>query len=426
MVHIPDVLAEEGYAIKDFARAARYRSGLGVPIVRGGKVIGSIFIGRSAPGLFSESQVELLKTFSEQAVIAIENVRLFTELEARNKDLTQSLEQQTATSEILRVISQSPTDVSPVFNTIAQSAMQLCAANVGLLTTFDGELVHVAAMANATPEGSASVRKAFPRKPSNDNASARAVYLNRVVVIPDIMEDADYTVHANALAGGFRSILSVPLTRDGAPIGAVTVGRPDPGPFSEREIALLKTFADQAVIAIENVRLFTELGDRNRDLTEALEQQTATSEILRVISQSRRTCSRYSIRSRAAALKLCAASAANVVTFDGDTLHLRALSECEREGRCEALRHTYRDARSGYGRRTRDPHGAVVSIPDVHADAGSMDRRFRASHGISQRRRRPAAARRPAYRRDQCRRATSPGRFRRTTSRSCRPSPTRR
>ena len=128
------------------------------------------------------------------------------------------------------MISQSPTDVSPVFNTIAQSAMQLCAANVGLLTTFDGELVPRGGDGQCDAGGSASVRKAFPRKPSNDNASARAVYLNRVVVIPDIMEDADYTVHTNALAGGFRSILSVPLTRDGTPIGAVTVSRPEHGP----------------------------------------------------------------------------------------------------------------------------------------------------------------------------------------------------
>ena len=175
-------------------------------------------------------------------------------------------------------------------------------------------------MANATPEGSASVRQAFPRKPSNDNASARAVYLNSVVVIPDIMNDAEYTVHANALAGGFRSILSVPLTRDGAPIGAITVGRPDPGPFSEREIALLKTFADQAVIAIENVRLFTELErPQSRISPQALEQQTATSEILRVISQSQTDVQPVFDTIAAARAEACdARSRSNVVTFDGD------------------------------------------------------------------------------------------------------------
>ena len=366
--HIPDVATDPDYAHRTFAKIMTFRSIVAVPMLRDGVPIGAIAVARSQAGIFPTRQIELLRTFADQAVIAIDNVRLFTELEARNRDLTQSLEQQTATSDILRVISQSPTDVSPVFDTIAQSAMQLCAANVGLLTTFDGELVHVAAMANATPEGSASVRRAFPRKPSNDNASARAVYLNRVVVIPDIMEDADYTVHTNALAGGFRSILSVPLTRDGAPIGAITVGRPDPGPFSEREIALLRTFADQAVIAIENVRLFTELGDRNRDLTDALEQQNATSEILSVISKSPTDVQPAFDTIAMATLKLCGASNVNVFTFDGELIHLAALVNPSPAG-AEALRALWPQKPSrGMAAARAILTGRMVQIPDVLED----------------------------------------------------------
>src|SRR5207342_278797 len=165
-VHIPDVFEEEGYGAKDVAQVARYRSALGVPIVRDRRVIGSIFVGRGAPGLFADSQVELLKTFSEQAVIAIENVRLFTELGARNRDLIEALEQQTATSEILRVISQSPTDVQPVFDTIADAALNLCKAANAIVFTFDGELIRLAAIASNAPEGADAMRKVFPRPPS--------------------------------------------------------------------------------------------------------------------------------------------------------------------------------------------------------------------------------------------------------------------
>ena len=146
VVHLPDVLAEQSYETKDFARAAHFRSGLGVPIVRNRQVIGSIFVGRAKPGLFADSQVQLLKTFADQAVIAIENVRLFNELEVRNRDLTEALEQQTATSEILRVISQSPTDVQPVFDAIVARVQRSCATQTTrTVARYDGHLLHLVA-----------------------------------------------------------------------------------------------------------------------------------------------------------------------------------------------------------------------------------------------------------------------------------------
>ena len=324
VVHIADVLEEQSYDLKDFARAADYRSGLAVPIFRDQRVIGSIFVGRSTPGLFSGSQVELLKTFADQAVIAIENVRLFTELQVRNTDLADALEQQTATSDILRAISQSQTDAQPVFETIAKEALNLCSASSATVTRFDGELIHLAAIAVADPAGAEAVRKLFPRPPSSDITASRAIMTRGVVAISDVLEDPDFADKASAIAGGFRSTLAVPLMRDGNPIGGITVGRPAPGPFPDSQVELLKTFADQAVIAIENVRLVKELQSRNVDLTEALEQQTATSDILRVISNSPGDVKPMLNAVAERALMLCDAAQATIVLVDGDALRCAA------------------------------------------------------------------------------------------------------
>ena len=326
VVHIADVLADPSYAIKDFALAASFRAGLGVPIVRDGQVIGSIFVGRARPGLYTDSQVELLRTFADQAVIAIENVRLFKELEARNAELTEALDQQTATSEILRVISRSQTDVQPVFDTIVRAAQELCDATSANCFTFDGELIHLKAVVGANPEYVESLRQFFPRPPSRDTGITRAILTCSVVEIPDVVADADYAraIGVQSLSGYFRSVLAVPLVREGSPIGAIAVGRPEPGKFPAEQIALLQTFADQAVIAIENVRLFKELEARNADLTESLEQQAAISEILRVISSSPDDVKPMLNAVAERALKLCDAAQATIVLVDADTLRCAA------------------------------------------------------------------------------------------------------
>jgi len=284
VVHVHDVLAEPDYPTKDFARAANVRAGLGIPIVRDAQVIGTIFVGRSTPGPFRDSQVELLQTFADQAVIAIENVRLFKELEGRNRDLTESLEQQTATSDILRVISQSPTDTQPVFDTMVTAAMNLCGAVSANVFTFDGELIHLAALVNATTEGADAMRGLWPRPPSRDMAAARAILTCSAVAIPDVLEDAEFAAPTAVASGGFRSILAFPLVRNGMPIGAIVVGRPNPGPFPDTQIELLKTFADQAVIAIENVRLFKELEGRTAELTQSVGEMRALGEVGQAVS----------------------------------------------------------------------------------------------------------------------------------------------
>jgi GAF domain-containing protein len=258
------------------ARARGYRSGVAVPMLRHDEPLGAIAVSRREPGGFTDDEVVLLQTFADQAVIAIENVQLFTETKER-------LEQQTATSEILRVISQSPTDVQPVFDAIAENALHLCDGINSVVGRYDGDLLHLAAHAQQTPEAAEALRRAFPMRLSRATASGRAVLEGAVVHIPDVQADPEF---AQPLAEVIRvrAAVAVPLMRDGRSIGTIAVGRSRP--FSDKHIALLQTFADQAVIAIENVRLFSELQEKNLALTEALEQQTATSEILRLIAGS--------------------------------------------------------------------------------------------------------------------------------------------
>ena len=254
---------------------------LAAPMLREGNAIGVILIRRTEVRSFTDKHIDLLRTFADQAVIAIENTRLFKELEER-------LEQQTATSEILRAISQSQRDVQPVFQAIAENARKLCRATSGAVNTFDGELIHLSGGTAGDADEREAWRQDYPMAPSRGSAAGRAILAGTVVYVPDVLEDADYRLQRQAQAVGFRSVLSVPMIRDGNPIGTINVTGAEPAMFTERQMAMLHTFADQAVIAIENTRLFNELQTRNQDLTEALEQQTATSEILRVISQSQR------------------------------------------------------------------------------------------------------------------------------------------
>jgi signal transduction histidine kinase len=287
--HVEDLLALPNEYPEGARLAAElgHRTTLATPLLREGEAIGALLIRRLDVRRFTDAQVTLLETFAAQAVIAIENVRLFTELEARNAALSEALEQQTATSEVLRVISQSTTEIEPVFDTIVKSAARLCDGVFATLFRFDGEMLHWVSQHNSTPEGLDAMRRRWPRPPGPETIVGRAVIERTVIHVRDSERDPDVPVETREIARafGYRSVISVPMIREGQPVGGLSVARRDQ-PFSPAQISLLRTFADQAVIAVENVRLFNELQVANRGLKAASQHK---SEFLANMSHELRT-----------------------------------------------------------------------------------------------------------------------------------------
>jgi signal transduction histidine kinase len=286
-IHIHDVRAVEDdfWRVKTNAVLQGLRTMLAIPLMREGIGIGAIGIRRTEVRPFTDKQIALLKTFADQAVIAIENVRLFNELDTRNRQLTEALEQLTATSEILGVIASSPTDIQPVLNAVAENATRLCDAKDVSIGLVEGDVLKVVAsygmMARWWPDEGVPINRG--------SVTGRTIVDRQPIHVHDLASESDEEFPLGKIyqkRGGHRTNLGIPLLREGVAIGVIAIRRMEVRPFTDKQIALLKTFADQAVIAIENVRLFQELDTRNRQLSEALEQQTATSEILRVIASS--------------------------------------------------------------------------------------------------------------------------------------------
>src|SRR5262249_17389442 len=316
---------------------------------------------------FSLKQIALLETFANQAVIAIENVRLFQELQARNAELAESLEQQTATAEILRVISSSPTDVQPVFDTIVRKALDLCQAKTSTVFRFDGELLHLVAGHSFRPEGLESLPRVFPLPPGRGAAATRAVLNRAIVYISDIREDPDWELHDVVKAVDYVSVLAVPMLHEGTPIGVIAVSGAKPAAFSQQQIELLKTFADQAVIAIENVRLFKELEARTQDLTRSVGELRALGEVGRALSSTLDLdMVLQTIVTRAS--QLAGTDACSVFEYDEATeaFHLRATHNLDEAVVALARRPPTRKGEGIQGRMalTRQP----VQIPDIAAE----------------------------------------------------------
>jgi signal transduction histidine kinase len=282
-VHVHDAISPEG--ARDFPETAssQIRTNLAVPLLREGVAIGAIAMRRLEVQPFTDKQIALLQTFADQAVIAIENVRLFKELEERNRTITEALERQTATAEILRVISSSPTDVKPVLDAVADTAARLCDASDAQIWQVDGDEIRVVSAKGPI------LRTMTRMSLSREYVFGRAVLERRVINLPDLaaVVDTEYPAHKAAQARtGTRSLLAVPLLREGTGIGAVVIRRTDLRPFTDAQVALLQTFADQAVIAIENVRLFTELQSRTAELTRSVGELQALGEVGRAISST--------------------------------------------------------------------------------------------------------------------------------------------
>jgi GAF domain-containing protein/CheY-like chemotaxis protein len=368
--HIVDAQTDPSWSPKfrEEARSRGFRSAVAVPMLRGADVAGIIAVTRVQAGGFTPAEIGLLQTFADQAVIAVENARLLTELQAKNADLTEALERRTATSEILRVISSSPTDVQPVFVTIVRSAVQLSGSRRGALYRFDGELIHLVAHHNQSAAALAALQRAYPMRPNRTQASGRAILSRSVAEIPDVRNDAEY-FPGMAVQADLGSLLAVPMLRaDGTPTGVIVIQRPEPGPFAAGHVELLKTFADQAVIAIENVRLFTELEERNSELRVALEQQTATGEILRAISRFQTDVQPVFDAIAAKALDLCRATTGWVYRFDGELIHIAAAHSLRPEA-VEVVRQSYPMPPSRGGATARAVLSrAIVYIPDIRED----------------------------------------------------------
>jgi GAF domain-containing protein len=343
-VHIPDLQHDRAYLERSspvtiaVVELGGVRTFLGVPMLKGNEVVGMLFLSRQFVQPFTDKQIELVKNFAAQAVIAIENARLLNELRKRTTDLGETLEQQTATTDVLRVISTSRGETAPVFQTMLQSAVQLCHAKFGAMYYCEGSAFRTVAIHNAPPAFQAARLNTLVH-PNPLSGLGRVVETKQFVQIEDMAAEPAYAVRdamrvAAVELGGVRSLLCVPMIKESAVVGAITIYRDVVGQFTEKQIELVKNFASQAVIAIENARLLNELRQRTEDLsqrttslTEALEQQTATSEVLRVISSSQGELQPVFESILANATSVCQAQFGHLLLCEGDAF--RNVAMCD-------------------------------------------------------------------------------------------------
>jgi len=376
--------------IRDLARLRGFRAMLFVPLMNQAVPIGCVSVTRKVPGAFDPDDVQLLQTFADQALIAIENARLFEEVQGRTKELTESLEYQTATSEVLSVISRSPDALQPVVDSISETAVRLCGAEWAFIRTLGPDGQYHAVSFEGVPGKFVDLMLRRTLTPGRSLIAARALLERRTIHVDDVFTDPDCSEEQLeiARAGQFQTVLAVPLLRAGEPIGVIVLLRTKVAPFSKRQIDLVSTFADQAVIAIENTRLFEEVETRTRELSEALEYQTATGDVLNVISRSKFDLQPVLDSIVQTAARLCACDMATIRRREGDEyVQLAAYGlpdEYAEFSRSASWHHAGRG--SLVGRVLKE--GKAVQIPDVLADPeytlGQVQRRggFRSILGV--------------------------------------------
>ncbi len=320
-VHVHDLLAEgdEFPDGRELSQRMGHRTIISVPLLREGESIGAIVLRRTEVHPFGDKQIALLQSFADQAVIAIGNVRLFDEVQARTEDLRESLQQQIATADVLKVISRSTFDLQTVLQTLVESAARLCEADNGTITRQDQGVFYRAEAFGFSREFLDVVRR-IPVEPSRGSVAGRALLEGKLVHIPDVLDDPEYTFTSEIGLDQFRTALGIPMLREGVPIGVLTLSRSEARPFTDKQIELVTTFADQAAIAIENVRLFDEVQAKTRDLSEALTYQTGSANILRVIASSPTDVKPVLNAIVESACELCGAYDALVRLRDGEGL----------------------------------------------------------------------------------------------------------
>jgi GAF domain-containing protein len=358
-VHVSDIRADADYTMVEAQRLGGFRTMLGVPLMRDGTPIGVMTFVRNTVQPFSEAEIDLATTFADQAVIAIANVRLFEGEQQRARELTESLQQQTATADVLKVISRSTFDLQTVLDTLTESAARLCSADKGGIFQRDGDLYRFSSNHGFSAE---AVRygQEHPLSPSRASLTGRVALEGRVHHIPDVLSDPEYRLTEYQQVFGYRTNLGVPLLREGSTIGVFSLTRKEVNPFTDKQIELVTTFADQAVIAIENARLLSEL-------RESLQRQTATADVLKVISRS--TFDLHAVMNTLlqSAARLCAANKGAVFQQDGDLLRMVANCGFSHEaGQYAAENPGPVNRGSVTGRVLLE--GKAIHIPDVLAD----------------------------------------------------------
>ena len=283
-MHVEDVFADPEYTITDYQQRFGYRTVLSVPLLREGSTIGVFALTRDVVAPFNGKQIELAATFADQAVIAIENARLLNDLHQRTDDLAESLEQQTATAEVLEVINRSAFDLQAVFETVAESSARLCGADRAFIFRFDGELLRVVATFNVAPEFRAWVEQ-NPIRPGRHSGTARVALERRTIHIFDVLADPEYSYGAKDVEA-IRTILGVPILKGDDLLGVIMIFRLEVRPFTDKQITLVETFADQAAIAIENVRLLDALRLRTEDLGRSVGELRALGEVSQAVNST--------------------------------------------------------------------------------------------------------------------------------------------